>query len=468
MSKMRNYVCVQKTVVRSGFDMDSDEAGVLSVGSVITPQRKQVNENGIARIKFAQGWVSLVTGDGDKIMEPTELPPTDIALAASTPAPAPVAKVDASDNARSRWSLPGAGPAAATDEFADTDSTVESISIAGKVVDAGDKPAQSDAVGSLTPVASCTVVGAVQVPGVDGEKDYTAYLVECTGLTGETWVTAKRFSDFEGLRDELVALGLTEVGGWAFPGKMTFFKSDEEVQAERVSGFGSWLSLVLKRGEVNSADEKAVLMFFRPDTTPIAAAAAEPSADRPMTPLSESPAAVEELLGEYMCVKKTVVRTGFEMESDKAEPSILKKGTAVVATEARRNEAGILRVKFGEAAWVSATSSAGDVILEKVTAAPAPAPAPTPAPAPAPAPVAAASEAAVEEEVIGAYTVVLKSVVRAGFEMDSEKVGIVKKGEEVLCYEERENEKGVTRVRFDRGWVSLTSSDGAAILEAVE
>ena len=100
MSKMRNYVCVQKTVVRSGFDMDSDEAGVLSVGSVITPQRKQVNENGIARIKFAQGWVSLVTGDGDKIMEPTELPPTDIALAASTPAPAPVAKVDASDNAR--------------------------------------------------------------------------------------------------------------------------------------------------------------------------------------------------------------------------------------------------------------------------------------------------------------------------------------------------------------------------------
>ena len=62
----------------------------------------------------------------------------------------------------------------------------------------------------------------------------------------------------------------------------------------------------------------------------------------------------------------------------------------------------------------------------------------------------------------------LKSVVRAGFAMDSEKVGTIKKGEEVLCYEERENENGVTRVRFDRGWVSLTSTSGDVILEAVE
>jgi hypothetical protein len=379
LSKMRNYVCVKKTVIRSGFDMDSDKAGVLAVGAVIVPQRKQVNENGIARIKFSQGWVSMSTSDGDTIMEASDLPPTDLTVV-STPAASatPVTKVDTSDNARSQWSLPGVGPSAPTDEFADTDSTVESISVAGKVVDAGDKQASSDAIGSLVPVASCTVTAAVQVPGEDGEKDYTAYLVECAGLTGDTWVVAKRFSDFQALRDELVALGLDEVSSWNFPSKMTFFKSDEDVQAERVSGFGTWLSRVLTRQEVNSADEKAVLMFFRPDPAGTTAAATR-AADRLVAPAD--PAAV------------------------RAEPS-------------------------GE---------------------------PT-APAPA----------HEEEEVIGAYTAVLKSVVRAGFSMDSEKVGTIKKGEEVLCYEERENENGVTRVRFDRGWVSLTSASGDTILEPVE
>jgi hypothetical protein len=378
LSKMRNYVCVKKTVIRSGFDMDSDKAGVLAVGSVIVPQRKQVNENGIARIKFSQGWVSMATSDGDTIMDASDLPPTDLAVVSAPAASAtPVSTVDRSDNARSQWSLPGVGPSAATDEFADTDSTVESISIAGKVVDAGDTQASSDAVGSLAPVASCKLTAAVQVPGEAGEKDYTAYLVECAGLTGDTWVVAKRFSDFEALRDELVTLGLDEVSSWTFPSKMTFFKSDEEVQAERVSGFGTWLSLVLARREVNSADEKAVLMFFRPD--PVGTTSAARSVDRPLTP---------------------------------AEPA---SGTAEPSSE------------------------------------------PTALP---PAPE--------EEEVIGAYTAVLKSVVRAGFAMDSEKVGTIKKGEEVLCYEERENENGVTRVRFGRGWVSLTSTSGDAILEAVE
>jgi hypothetical protein len=130
---------------------------------------------------------------------------------------------------------------------------------------------------------------------------------------------------------------------------------------------------------------------------------------------------------------------------------------SIVAVEAKMNDSGILRVKFGEGQWVSATSSAGDAILEKVpelvllsqTN-------PTPSkvePAVAGAVVQAGfmdddveTEEAEkkEEEVIGAYTVVLKSVVRAGFEMDSAKLGTVKKGEEVLCYEEKENEKGVT------------------------
>ena len=192
-----------------------------------------------------------------------------------------------------------------------------------------------------------------------------------------------------------------------------------------------------------------------------------------------------EVLGEYTCVKKTVVRVGFEMDSEKATgSSILKKGSVIVAVEAKTNDSGILRVRFGLDQWVSTMSSAGDVILEKMPDLvllseqnPTPAKPKTAAAAGEVVQVGfmdddaeteTKEEAAEEEEVIGAYTVVLASVVRAGFAMDTAKLGTVKKGEEVLCYEERENEKGVTRVRFGRGWVSLTSSDGATILEPVE
>ena len=81
-------------------------------------------------------------------------------------------------------------------------------------------------------------------------------------MVGETWVTAKRFSDFVELRETLLAAGIQEVAEFAFPSKMTWMKSDDDVQQERVAGFSEWLPKVLARKQVNALDEKAVLAFI--------------------------------------------------------------------------------------------------------------------------------------------------------------------------------------------------------------
>jgi cGMP-dependent protein kinase len=66
------------------------------------------------------------------------------------------------------------------------------------------------------------------------------------------------------------------------------------------------------------------------------------------------------------------------------------------------------------------------------------------------------------------YRALKKGVVRAEFERDSSKVGDLKMDEEIIVLEERENEDGQLRIRFDRGWVSKTAASGNALLELVE
>ena len=299
-------------------------------------------------------------------------------------------------------------------------------------------------------------------------------------MVGETWVTAKRFSDFVELRETLLAAGIQEVAEFAFPSKMTWMKSDDDVQQERVAGFSEWLPKVLARKQVNALDEKALLTFFASDggnapaKTNTAVAGPVASVRPQSAPVRPAVAPGQELLGQYVCRKKTIVRTTFEMTSPKADPEILKKGATIVATEAFRNESGVLRVCFGAGQWVSAVSSAGDAILERVSR-------PQPAPEPssswsvdvggsgvrAGAGGSAAPIPTASEEVIAAFTAVVKSVVRSGAELDSEKVGVVNPGDEVLALAER-RVGSTTRVRFSRGWVSVSSSDGATILESVE
>ena len=55
----REYQCVQKSLVRSGFEMTSDRVGALDRGTVIVSLEERVNEKGITRVHFQQGCVNL-------------------------------------------------------------------------------------------------------------------------------------------------------------------------------------------------------------------------------------------------------------------------------------------------------------------------------------------------------------------------------------------------------------------------
>ena len=81
--------------------------------------------------------------------------------------------------------------------------------------------------------------------GNDG-KEFTAYIIQCTGVAGVSWETAKRFTDFSNLRAALIEAACDDVEAYEFPGKMSgMWKSKEAVEEERVAGFSGWLQKVL-------------------------------------------------------------------------------------------------------------------------------------------------------------------------------------------------------------------------------
>lgn len=66
------------------------------------------------------------------------------------------------------------------------------------------------------------------------------------------------------------------------------------------------------------------------------------------------------------------------------------------------------------------------------------------------------------------YSVLRTCQVRAGFDLSSERRGVLQAGQQVDALEQRENEKGVVRVRIERGWCSVKTKGGVAVLELVE
>ena len=80
----------------------------------------------------------------------------------------------------------------------------------------------------------------------------------------------------------------------------------------------------------------------------------------------------------------------------------------------------------------------------------------------------AASSAAAPSGGAGTtYKVVVNSKLRAGFEPTSKDLGTLPAGQTITALETRVNSKGVTRVRFKRGWVSVTAGDGTVLLKDV-
>ena len=88
----------------------------------------------------------------------------------------------------------------------------------------------------------------------------------------------------------------------------------------------------------------------------------------------------------------------------------------------------------------------------------------------------AAAAASSEAGALPSYRCVKECNVRAGFELNSPKVGVLDVGTELAALEQRVNSSGITRVRFWHatshppfgGWASVTSSSGTVCLGAVE
>lgn len=170
----------------------------------------------------------------------------------------------------------------------------------------------------------------------------------------------------------------------------------------------------------------------------------------------------------YEVVEAAVlVRGGFDMKSKPAGQ--LKAGEEIEGLESKVNEKGATRVRFEGPrlnGWVSLTAGDGMVLLKESAGSRAATP-PTPPKRKkaAPPPKAKAAGPAPSES----YKVAEKTGarVRAGFAMDSTPAGALKFGDVIEVLESKVNDKGTTRLKFAKGWVSVTAGDGSVLLEKV-
>ena len=90
-------------------------------------------------------------------------------------------------------------------------------------------------------------------------------------------------------------------------------------------------------------------------------------------------------------------------------------------------------------------------------------PEPDPAPAPAPAPVT--SYTPTKPATKKQWKIVRAAKIRSGFEQTSTDRGVANIGDIIDEIESRVNARGITRVRYDRGWLSVKAADGGTILQ---
>jgi len=76
---------------------------------------------------------------------------------------------------------------------------------------------------------------------------------------------------------------------------------------------------------------------------------------------AEKPDQAHSAVGQYRCVKKSQIRSGFEMDSAKA--GVMAVGTELEALELRVNDKGVTRVRFS-GGWLSEKTGAGALCLQ--------------------------------------------------------------------------------------------------------
>jgi len=153
-----SYKCVKKSQARAGFDMGSDKAAVIAVGTVIDVIEAKPNDAGQLRIHFSGGWVSAVAGNGAVCFEAvcTELGPPP-----SGPAPVPE---------------PAAGGSTGQGDIAGSDHTA--------------LPKTTDAPEPATPSLTCYINAShIELPGLRAVASQAPMHPEWAGpdTTGDFW-----------------------------------------------------------------------------------------------------------------------------------------------------------------------------------------------------------------------------------------------------------------------------------------
>ena len=292
------------------------------------------------------------------------------------------------------------------------------------------------------------------------------------------------------------------------------FKGAENSANPSTSRLEGWVSLAAGDGTV-LLEPAAGSAQSKPEAK--AKAKAPPTRTKP---------AAKGALRKYKVVEPAgvLVRAGFDMKSKPVGQ--LKKGEELECLESKVNDRGTTRIRFKGRleGWASLTTGSGDTLLEAIadsekegdaedTDSPAPAPAPRRVAPPARANPASRSRqnsgtdsdssdssdtdsehsgwtdekdepkkavgkkadaSGTSEPATGSsngmpsFQATCPVLVRTGFEMNSKPAGQLLKGEQVEAIEIKKNSSGIDRVHFKgrlSGWASLTTKDGATLLE---
>jgi hypothetical protein len=172
---------------------------------------------------------------------------------------------------------------------------------------------------------------------------------------------------------------------------------------------------------------------------------------------------VEEKLGQYVCLKRVVLRADFETNSKKA--GSFQEGEVVDITEARRNEKGQLRLycngSEGRTGWTTLEGNDGSPSLDFIGG-------------------EEAEEGDAEDDVaddesddevdtddpnIGTYTVAKRAVLRKTWDPDSPRLRHLEAGEVLEVTRSKVLPTGQVRVKVPDGWTSISAGDGSTLLE---
>eukprot|EP01043_Picozoa_sp_COSAG02_P025744 COSAG02_NODE_1458_length_12476_cov_6.772841_2_plen_1033_part_00 len=108
--------------------------------------------------------------------------------------------------------------------------------------------------------ATCAEMRDALIVRANDGKQWTVYQIGCYDTEGE-WAVAKRFSDFETLRNFLDSQGVETHS--PFPSKTFFSSISESTVSQRKGALHAWLYALLEQHH----DNKAVQMFLREDGT---------------------------------------------------------------------------------------------------------------------------------------------------------------------------------------------------------